>query len=529
MEDAHIAAGQLGEESDLDSDREKRNKGRKRARKSVAKQQKPKINYLLEIPLDSFIEICSYARVGDVIHLSLVSKGLYYRLQGSWCHELWIILREANGLPRIEPASFSEYDSARLWFSKDCQSCGGKTRNVMVDVAFKKRWCTRCRKKNLIAIRKFDKLEYHSDTEKCLIITAYAPTLTYQDHDPRWYTPEPIQFAVREEARRISDQLYELRRQDLANQRKIASAYAGHPVHLYKSLVAEFIKSRKKKLYKTNKTSENLQHLLISKRRDVQKQQVKEAQEEKDKALAVFEEGELQNNWSQDEIELVEWKLNCFADNKTTTIDSEWPKFYLELKKVRDEHHASKAEEARLQAQCTRLQTFFPAFTNLQNSAQVKHKSVYPNFPPFLRFKAVLPMWEKAESVFDQGDWNVHLDEIKREVETYCQTRRMAAIKTILAATSDEELVDDPTAYTSELYPDSFFLPLKSFLFCHAPGCELEAWRKDYFFWTLFDLVAHQEICQGGQNYQKMEPVVFPGFDLPRMVSKTFNSILLSA
>lgn len=50
-----IAAGQLGEESDLDSDREKRNKGRKRARKSVAKQQKPKINYLLEIPLDSFI------------------------------------------------------------------------------------------------------------------------------------------------------------------------------------------------------------------------------------------------------------------------------------------------------------------------------------------------------------------------------------------------------------------------------------------------------------------------------------------
>lgn len=157
---------------------------------------------------------------------------------------------------------------------------------------------------------------------------------------------------------------------------------------------------------------------------------------------------------------------------------------------------------------------------------------MFPHFDLFLHFDSVLPFWQSDDSKFVQLDWDNALPLIKTEARgCYARTRALA-IRTILTATTNEEISDDLTIYNESTYPDSFFLPLTSYLFCpfaycRSPSEYLASWMRAPFYGAFPDLLEHLSSKHDGVN-ESHDETQGVCFDLPRAVSRALFGMLES-
>lgn len=106
---------------------------------------------------------------------------------------------------------------------------------------------------------------------------------------------------------------------------------------------------------------------------------------------------------------------------------------------------------------------------NAMHDAQAMDKQVtFSPFNDFLELETVKAFWETddAPKLID-AVWSMKEKDILDEVDTYRETKRIEAIKLILAATNEPgvELSDDPDDYDEDTYDEAFFGRITSLFF----------------------------------------------------------------
>jgi hypothetical protein len=125
--------------------------------------------------------------------------------------------------------------------------------------------------------------------------------------------------------------------------------------------------------------------------------------------------------------------------------------------------------------------------------------STFPLFADFCLLPSVVTLFDPSDTTRDRissHKWKELRKSIGEESEDWFESIRLAATKLVLSRTldleEDEQLSEDPAAYSVYLEDEDWYDLVQSFVCCDITGCQTVSKDKKVFFGSIYDLVKHQ-------------------------------------
>ncbi|KAK0463464.1 uncharacterized protein EV420DRAFT_1089955 [Desarmillaria tabescens] len=110
-----------------------------------------KLQRMMNMPLDIWLEILAYLAPGDIFHLACASRELRDSLTNPNLLSVWINPRNAESPPVPQPMiGYSEAAWIGLLFDPHCDFCPDKNVRT-IDFTFRTRLCSDCRKTQYVS------------------------------------------------------------------------------------------------------------------------------------------------------------------------------------------------------------------------------------------------------------------------------------------------------------------------------------------------------------------------------------------
>ncbi|TFK65185.1 hypothetical protein BDN72DRAFT_962693 [Pluteus cervinus] len=158
-----------------------------------------KLSSIMDLPLDVLFEILGLVEPQDLLSLTLANKTLRSNLMTRGAISVWKSVFERVGAPPCPPDVSHPAWAFLLFGGSRCHKCN--TSNVhYVDYALRRRLCRECRKKNLVAVRRF--AHYFPDYDKGILdllpYTNVGGWVTHSTSSSRYYWKDDVYAIVKE-------------------------------------------------------------------------------------------------------------------------------------------------------------------------------------------------------------------------------------------------------------------------------------------------------------------------------------------